>query len=232
MKISRFLKANSTSLLFTAGLGVLSLITSSYITYYTVQHETAIESLSTSTWALFYFYAITSITMALALTPTTFIALLSGYFLGWYAVLPVVFSYLIASWIGYQMARLLDNGRFIDTLTREEKVKRIVDNLKSNEFGIILMARLSPVLPFAISNVLLSLAGARLRYFMTAGFIGMLPRTVFTIWIGSQAKQIRVLLENKDGNHILQIGLALLVLVSLAGIYFYFKRAVAKANAG
>jgi uncharacterized membrane protein YdjX (TVP38/TMEM64 family) len=88
------------------------------------------------------------------------------------------------------------------------------------------LSRLSPILPFAITNVLFSLAGANLRPYLGASLIGMLPRTLLTLLVGSQARQIRVLLEQGGGSPALKIGLGLLVMASLTGLYYYIRSAV------
>jgi uncharacterized membrane protein YdjX (TVP38/TMEM64 family) len=230
MPASSLLRGPYASLIFTLLLGVVSLLVSSTVTFYAIRYETTIQGFNALAWA--GFYIVTGFTMAYALTPTTFIALLSGYFLGWYAVVPVVLSYLAASWIGYHTAQWLDKGRMLDYLTQKEKVRKVVENLKDNEFNIIVLSRLSPILPFAITNVLFSLAGANLRPYLGASLIGMLPRTLLTLLVGSQARQIKVLLEEGGGSPSLKIGLAVLVMVSLAGLFYYIKRAVSGSNRG
>jgi FtsH-binding integral membrane protein len=59
-------------------LGVMPLVVSSSITVWVMFHEANIHQFDLSTWTMVY--AAASLTMAFALTPTTFIALLSGYF--------------------------------------------------------------------------------------------------------------------------------------------------------
>jgi uncharacterized membrane protein YdjX (TVP38/TMEM64 family) len=220
----RLFRGPYASLLFTLLLGIVSVLVSSTVTFYAIRYETVIQGFDALAWA--GFFVLTGFTMAYALTPTTFIALLSSYFLGWYAVLPVVLSYLAASWIGYRTARWLDKGQLLDYLTQKEKVRNVVENLKRNEFNIIVLSRLSPILPFAITNVLFSLAGANLRPYLGASLIGMLPRTLLTLLVGSQARQIRVLLEQGGGSPALKIGLGLLVMASLTGLYYYIRSAV------
>jgi uncharacterized membrane protein YdjX (TVP38/TMEM64 family) len=164
--------------------------------------------------------------MAFALTPTTFIALLSGYFLGWIAVFPVAISYWIASLVGYKTAQLIDGGRFLKILAENPNVKKIVDNLQKDEFKIILLARLSPVLPFAITNVLFSFTGTKLKNFLTAGFIGMLPRTILTIWLGTQAQEIRKVIEHPNEGSLSQFFILALILASMVGLGYFIKKAV------
>ena len=43
----------------------------------------------------------------------------------------------------------------------------------------MILVRLSPVLPFSIMNLLMPALNIRLSVFLLAGFVGMLPRTLF-----------------------------------------------------
>jgi uncharacterized integral membrane protein len=95
----------------------MPLVVSSSITVWVMFHEATIHQFDLPTWTMVY--AAASLTMAFALTPTTFVALLSGYFLGWQALIPVCVSYWLASWIGYVMAAKIDGGRLLNAL--EEK---------------------------------------------------------------------------------------------------------------
>jgi uncharacterized membrane protein YdjX (TVP38/TMEM64 family) len=166
--------------------------------------------------------------MAFALTPTTFIALLSGYFLGWKAFLPIAITYWIASLIGFKVAQMIDGGRFLRILSEKPKVKQVLENLQKDEFKIILLARLSPVLPFAVTNVLFSFSGTKIRNFLTAGFLGMLPRTILSIWIGTQAQEIKRLIEHPSEGNLSQILILGLIGGSILGLGYFVKKAVEK----
>ena len=95
-------------------------------------------------WTIVYVFA--CFTMAFALTPTTFVALLSGYFLGWIAFFPLAISYWVASLIGFSIANKIDDGRLSAYIQQKPKVQALLQNLQTNEFKIIFLARLSPVL--------------------------------------------------------------------------------------
>jgi len=164
--------------------------------------------------------------LAFAITHTTFIALVSGYFLGFYSLSYISFSYLIASLIGYYAAKLLDRGRFFNTIASFKGVDKIANNLKKNEAKVIFFARLSPVLPFAMTNALLSFLKADLSKFLFAGFLGMLPRTLFFIWIGSKAAYIRQAIEHPQENNIEKIIFAALLIASIGGIYYYISNSL------
>jgi uncharacterized membrane protein YdjX (TVP38/TMEM64 family) len=201
----------------------MPLLASSSISYWVITHESDIQNFTFQNWTLTFLLA--CFTMAFALTPTTFVALLSGYFLGWQAFLPLAVSYWIASYIGYKIAQKIDGGRFLKILSEKPKVQQVLKNLQKDEFKIILLARLSPVLPFAVTNVLFSFSGTKLRNFLTAGFLGMLPRTILSIWVGTQAQEIRKLIEHPSEGNISQILVLGLVFASILGLGYFVKRA-------
>ena len=219
-----FLKKNTFTILYTFFLGLMPLLVSSSISYWVITHEQEIQNFTVQNWIIAFIFA--CFTMAFALTPTTFIALLSGYFLGWQAFIPVAITYWIASFLGYKTAQFIDGGRFLLILSEKPKVKQILENLQKDEFKIILLARLSPILPFAVTNVLFSFSGTKLRNFLTAGFLGMLPRTVLSIWIGTQAQQIRRLIEHPSEGNISQFLILGLIGGSILGLGYFVKKAV------
>jgi uncharacterized membrane protein YdjX (TVP38/TMEM64 family) len=202
----------------------MPLLASSSISYWVITHEPDIRNFTSQNWAVTFLLA--CFTMAFALTPTTFVALLSGYFLGWGAFLPLALSYWVASYIGYKIAQKIDGGRFLKILSEKPKVKQVLENLQKDEFKIILLARLSPVLPFAVTNVLFSFSGTKLRNFLTAGFLGMLPRTILSIWVGTQAQEIRRLIEHPSEGNISQFLVLGLVFASVFGLGYFVKRAI------
>ncbi len=202
----------------------MPLLVSSSISYCVITHEQDIQDFTFQNWIIAFIFA--CFTMTFALTPTTFIALLSGYFLGWNAFIPVVITYWIASFLGYKTAKSIDGGRFLTILSEKPKVKQILENLQKDEFKIILLARLSPVLPFAVTNVLFSFSGTKLRNFLTAGFLGMLPRTILSIWIGTQAQEIKRLIEHPSEGNISQFLILGLIFASLFGLGYFVKKAI------
>ena len=202
----------------------MPLLVSSSISYWVITHEQDIQNFTFQNWVIAFIFA--CFTMAFALTPTTFIALLSGYFLGWNAFIPVAITYWIASFLGYKTAKFIDGGRFLTILSEKPKVKQILENLQKDEFKIILLARLSPVLPFAVTNVLFSFSDTKLRNFLTAGFLGMLPRTVLSIWIGTQAQEIRRLIEHPSEGKISQFLILGLIGGSILGLGYFVKKAI------
>ena len=91
------------------------------------------------------------------------------------------------------------------------------------------MSRLSPVLPFALMNFVLSLMQVRKRDYLYGSLLGMLPRTTFFYWLGTQAKQLYELLQNPTAGNQQQLLFLGLLIISVFGIIYYLTRAVQKA---
>jgi uncharacterized membrane protein YdjX (TVP38/TMEM64 family) len=228
MALVQVLKNNKFSFGLLLLLLVLPVLVSSSLVLFAVRYDAIIRNFSLGSWCIFYFCACFS--MAFAMTPTTFIALLSGYFLGLKSIPFVIISYFIASIMGYFLAKKVDKGRFMASLEDIPGVSNIADNLKKKEVSVIILARISPALPFAMMNMLLSYLGADFKKFLWAGFIGMLPRTILFIWIGSQGDDIRVLLENPEDNNLAKLSFILLLLVSVLGLFYVGMKAVKNSN--
>ncbi len=65
------------------------------------------------------------------------------------------------------------------------RLKAVMDGIKEGAFGYILTLRLVPIAPFWLVNVAAALAGAPLKAYALATFIGIIPATVIYTSIGS-----------------------------------------------
>jgi uncharacterized membrane protein YdjX (TVP38/TMEM64 family) len=224
MSLVQILKNNRFSFGLLLLLVIFPFFVSSSLVVLAIKYDQAIRHFNFAAWCLFYFC--TCFTMALAMTHTTFIALLSGYFLGLKSIPFVIVSYFIASFIGYFLAKKIDQGKFMSSLQGIPGVAKIAGNLKKKEVSVIILARISPALPFAMMNMLLSYLGADFKKFIWAGFAGMLPRTILFIWIGSQGDNIRDILQNSSDQKMVKLSFILLLLISVLGLFYLVMRAV------
>ena len=145
------------------------------------------------------FVLASSLTMAAGLTPTTFVALITGFFIGWPGAFALVFAYTLASALGYGLGRTLDRGHFLKSLMRFPVAASIADDLRHKPIAMLILVRLSPALPFCLMNLLLAALKVNLRTFLLAGAIGMLPRTLFSLWAGNQSRDLVALLKHGGG---------------------------------
>ena len=221
MSIFSIIRTNRNSFIFLLLLIILPFIASSLIVFFAVNYENQIVGFGLGEWIMVYIVA--SITMALALTHTTFVALIGGFFLGWASIFYMLPAYILASSIGYKLANLIDKGTFIESIKSIPGVVPIVDNIKKKEVLIIFFSRISPVLPFAMMNALLSILKADFKKYLLFGSLGMLPRSLLFIWLGIQGRDIKNLLENPTGNLVSKLSFIVLMIISVFGLFYVFR---------
>ena len=178
--------------------------------------------------ALLYFVVI-AFTMAFALTPTTFVAIVTGYYFGWAGLPGMVLAYALAAAIGYELAKRLDHGKLHHFLHLFPKAEAVLGELQNQSWQLILLTRLSPVLPFALMTFILTIVGVPRKRFLAASVLGMLPRSLFFYWLGTEASDVLALLRNPDEGMLSKIVLLGLVAASLFGLFIVFNRALQKA---
>lgn len=165
-----------------------------------------------------------AILLGFALLPTTLTALATGYFFGWIGFPSLFFGYLLANVVGYSLGKLL-NADFLSLLStqRPEFKQRLESRIQRPE-SLIFFIRISPVVPFAISNFLFASLKIDLKKVLLFGIPGMLPRTLIAFGTGLLASSF--LDAKKAMNDPVQwIIMALLFAVSIWGLYRNLKSA-------
>jgi uncharacterized membrane protein YdjX (TVP38/TMEM64 family) len=70
-------------------------------------------------------------------------------------------------------------------LAASDRARAIDAAVERDAFRLVLLLRLSPVIPFSVLNYVLSLSNVPLRTYVVASFIGMLPATALYVYLGS-----------------------------------------------
>ena len=207
--------------------GLLPLTFSSFFIGLILEHKEIFLHLS---WVEVVIYTVVAaLIMGLMLSPTTFIALLSGFILGWKAIPFVTVSYLLASIIGFFIGKLLDHGKVERLLALFPKGEAFFANIQKSEKQLVFTCRLSPVLPFAFTNVLLAAIKTRFSTFIVFGTLGMLPRTLLAIWAGKQASSIYDLQTREWTLNFETVSLLVLVAISMLVLTLIIKNTYQKS---
>ena len=166
--------------------------------------------------------AAASLIMGMALMPTTMLAIVSGFLFGWAALPLLVTAYSIASAVGYFLGRKLDTNSLEYILGRYPKAEKLIRNKEKKISQLIFLVRLSPVIPFAFSNLVFALMKISLSKVIWVGLWGMLPRTFMSFTTGVLAESLVAALDEKN-NAAEIIAIIALILISFWGIYRLFK---------
>ncbi|MFT5883798.1 MAG: putative membrane protein YdjX (TVP38/TMEM64 family) [Arcticibacterium sp.] len=207
---------------------IVPLVATSFLSIYFVTNESYFTTFDTSEWIGFSLISV--LTQAFALTPPTFVALVLGYFWGW-KTLPVLFLVNMGSiFIINRVVLRLDSAGLITFLSKNKRAAVLLDSIKKDELKIIGLAKLSPILPFTFTNFIFTLSGAKLKNILLGGFLGMIPRTVMSVWAGTQAKEIKKLLDDPNANNNQQIMVIALILISAFGLIYIIGKAVNRSK--
>jgi uncharacterized membrane protein YdjX (TVP38/TMEM64 family) len=222
-------KSNKKSFFILLYFAVVPFLGESILLGYLYNNQDLLLHFGIGQWCIFFI--VVSVAMSIGFCHTTFITVLSGYFMGWMAVPFLIVSYFIASAIGFYIGTFEDKGRLMADVSKIPKAQQIVTNLKKNEFQIIILARLSPIFPFAMMNVLLSYLKADLKKYFSGSLIGMLPRTLLFLWAGSEARSLVDAFKSGAKNDFLSISVLFMLILSLIGLFYYILKATKSPKA-
>lgn len=141
------------------------------------------------------FLALTAVLAAYSLIPTHASSLVAGMAFGaGLGSLLAVVGTAMASALGFVTLRFLLRDKAISALAhhpRAEAVHRELDQGHPVRTMVLLaLIRLSPVVPFAATNLLMSTTGVGLVPFLIGSAVGQAPRILAVVWIGASLTEL------------------------------------------
>lgn len=133
------------------------------------------------------------------LIPGTLLTAGSGFLYGTIVgTLIVSPASVLGATIAFLLARYFARDWVAKQVSKYPKFELVDRAIAKNGFKIVLLMRLDPIfLPFAVLNYALGLTRVRLRDYVLASWIGMLPATTLYVYLGSSVKNISDLLQGK-----------------------------------
>ena len=123
-----------------------------------------------------------------ALVPGSLLTMVAGFAYG-----PIV-GFLVASpasvlatTVAFLLGRTVLREWIRKQIAASPKARALDRAIGKNSFKLILLLRLSPLIPFNVLNYALGLSGARVGRYVVASFVGMLPGTWLYVYLGSLA---------------------------------------------
>lgn len=205
---------------------LLPLLCTSAVTYYLYTHQENLAAFSVLQWSLLS--GILMFACAFAICPPTFLAIVMGFFLGWAAFPYLVFINLGAIILIYSLYRLINFSWIENKLLANPKIRKTLDGIKNDELKLIFFTKLSPLFPFAVTNLVFAVSGARFSNILLGGFLGMVPRTLLAVYVGKEANVLSQLIDNPNEGTLSKVIISALLVVSAVGMYIIIKKALEK----
>lgn len=137
------------------------------------------------------FFLVYVAAVALSFPAATVLTVFAGFLFGWlFAGILVAF----AATAGATLLFLAARSAFGDILRKRVsgRAAKLAKGFEEDAFGYLLVLRLAPIFPFFVVNIAPALFDVRLRTYVAATFIGILPGTFAYSWLGQGVDSVLV----------------------------------------
>src|SRR6266498_3708374 len=123
------------------------------------------------------------------LAPGSVLTIGAGFAFGlWKGFIAVSAGSTLGAALAFLVARYIARERVVAIAQRNEKFREIDSAIAKQGAKLIFLLRLSPVIPFNLSNYLYGLTGVKFWPYVLASCIGMMPGTFLYVYIGTAGK--------------------------------------------
>jgi uncharacterized membrane protein YdjX (TVP38/TMEM64 family) len=137
---------------------------------------------------IFVFIAVYAAATVL-LAPGSILTIGAGFAFGlWKGFLAVSAGATLGAALAFLVARFIARARVEAIAERNDKFRKIDNAIGRQGAKLIFLLRLSPVIPFNLSNYLYGLTGVKFWPYLLASWIGMMPGTFLYVYIGTAGK--------------------------------------------
>lgn len=146
----------------------------------------------------------------LALLPTNVIGILGGWAFSFDLGIAVLITGIVgAALISFLIHQRIAGDKLPHVFESHPKAKAIYKALVGQSVWrttlIIFLIRMSPAMPFALTNFLMASARVPVKSFVVGTFFGMLPRSSAVVFVGSGLSELN--LENPQSSWLLIFGI-------------------------
>ncbi len=130
-------------------------------------------------------YAVATVLLA----PGAILTIGAGFAFGlWKGFLAVSVGATLGASLAFLVARFIAREK-VESITKGNKKFRNIDNAIGKQGAkLVFLLRLSPVIPFNLSNYFYGLTGVKFWPYVFASWIGMMPGTFLYVYIGTAGK--------------------------------------------
>jgi uncharacterized membrane protein YdjX (TVP38/TMEM64 family) len=192
------------------------------IAAWTRQLEAGISGLGTAGYLVFYAVYVVA---TLLFVPGAALTIAAGFLFGlWRGVVTVSAAATTAAALAFLIARHLARGAVEARARKDRRFTAIDRAIGQRGWKIVALLRLSPAVPFSLSNYFYGLTAIRFWPYALTSWLAMLPGTVLYVYLGAAGKAAAGAGRSHAENVYLGLGLAATIAVTL-----YLTRVARKA---
>jgi uncharacterized membrane protein YdjX (TVP38/TMEM64 family) len=122
----------------------------------------------------------------LILIPGFILTLGAGAAFGiWKGFILVSLASTLAASVAFLVGRHLAGNWVLKNIGNAPRINALKHAIESEGWKVVVLARLSPAIPFTMLNYIFSLTSLRFTHYVIASWIGMIPGTLAYVYLGS-----------------------------------------------
>jgi len=157
------------------------------------------------------------------LAPGSILTIGAGFAFGlWKGFIAVSAGSTLGAALAFLVARFIARERVAAIAQRNEKFRNTDEAIGKQGPKLIFLLRLSPVIPFNLSNYFYGLTGVKFWPYLLASWIGMMPGTFLYVYIGTASRAaVSAAAGGEAGKHgwqywtFMSIGLVATIIVTI-----------------
>jgi uncharacterized membrane protein YdjX (TVP38/TMEM64 family) len=175
-------------------------------------------------------FVVVYVAAEVALVPGSLLTMAAGFAYGPIGGLLIASpASVLAATTAFLLGRTILRGWIQRKIARSPKALALDRAVARNSFKLILLLRLSPVIPFNVLNYALGLSDASVGRYIVASFVGMLPGTWLYVYLGSLATTAAGLSEASRGGGRERLALTIVGLAATVIAVVFVTRAARRA---
>ena len=143
------------------------------------------------------YFVLYTLAVAFAFPAASILTIFAGFVFGWFIAGTLT---VFAATLGAAAIFLAARSAFGDVLRKRAGpfASKLADGFAKDAFGYLLVLRLAPVFPFLIINIAPAFFDIKLRTYMAATFLGIIPGTFAYSWLGQGLDSVIVAAAGRE----------------------------------
>lgn len=176
-------------------------------------------------------YALAYAAATVLFAPGSLLTIGAGFVFGivWGTV-TVSMGAILGAALAFLIARYLARDRVLSLAHRNEKFAAIDRAIGKEGWKIVLLLRLSPLIPFNLSNYLYGLTAVPFWHYVLASWVGMIPGSVLYVYLGVAGKAgLEAASGSAGGQDWLRTAFLAVGLIATVVVTWFVSRVAARA---
>ncbi len=139
----------------------------------------------------FMLFALVYVLATLVIGPAGLLSMSAGLIWGpMVGLVAVLASATLAALVAALIGRYVARSRVQALVNKDRRARAVLKAVDEGSWRLVILLRLSPILPYGIQNYLLSVSGIRLLPYTLATPIGILPSSALYVYLGSLGSEL------------------------------------------